>query len=52
MGRTLLIIFLVVAVILGGLLSLRSSTRAGLPDGEVRKRARKRADEQKKDEDG
>ena len=48
MGRTLLIIFLVVAVILGGLLTLRSSTRAGLPEEEVLRRAQKRADEQRK----
>ena len=33
--RALLIVILVVAVILGGLLSLRSSGRAGMPDDEV-----------------
>jgi hypothetical protein len=42
--RTLLIVIGVVAVILGGLLSLRSSGRAGLPDEEVLKRAQKKAD--------
>jgi hypothetical protein len=42
--RALLIVVLVVAVVLGGLLSLRSSGRAGLPDAEVLKRAQRRAD--------
>jgi hypothetical protein len=42
--RALLIVILVVAVILGGLLSLRSSGRAGMPDDEVLRRAQKKAD--------
>lgn len=48
MGRTLLIIFIVVAVIVGGLLTLRSSTRAGLPEEDVLKRAQQRADEERR----
>lgn len=52
MGRTLLIILLVVAVILGGLLTLRSSTRSGVPDEEVLKRAQKRADDERSRGDG
>jgi hypothetical protein len=51
MGRTLLIIFIVLAVIVGGLLTLRSSTRAGLPEEDVLKRAQKRAEEQRQKED-
>ncbi len=46
MLKTLLIIVLVVAVIGGGLLTLRSSRQAGMPGDEVLKRAAKRAKEQ------
>jgi hypothetical protein len=42
--RALLIVIGVVALIVGGLLSLRSSGRAGLPDDEVLRRAQKKAD--------
>jgi uncharacterized membrane protein YciS (DUF1049 family) len=45
MLKTLLVIALVVAVLLGGLLALRSR-RAGMPSEEVLKRAAKRASEQ------
>jgi hypothetical protein len=44
--KSILIVLLVVGVILGGLLTLRSSGRAGMPDADVLKRASKRADEQ------
>jgi hypothetical protein len=44
--KSILIVLLVVGVILGGLLTLRSSGRAGMPDVDVLKRASKRADEQ------
>jgi Protein of unknown function (DUF2897) len=44
--KAILIVLLVVGVILGGLLTLRSSGRAGMPDADVLKRASKRADEQ------
>jgi Protein of unknown function (DUF2897) len=44
--KAILIVLLVVGAILGGLLTLRSSGRAGMPDADVLKRASKRADEQ------
>lgn len=46
MLKTLIIFFLVAAVLIGGMLALRGSGRAGLPDEEVLKRAAKRAREQ------
>jgi Protein of unknown function (DUF2897) len=52
MIKTLLIVALVVAVLVGGLLTLRSSGRAGMPSDDVLKRATDRAREQAaKDED-
>jgi hypothetical protein len=52
MIKTLLIVALVVAVLVGGLLTLRSSGRAGMPSDDVLKRAADRAREQAaKDED-
>jgi Protein of unknown function (DUF2897) len=44
--KAFLIIVLAIAVILGGLLTLRNSGRAGMPGEEVLKRAAKRAREQ------
>jgi hypothetical protein len=44
--KAILIIALVLAVIIGGLLTLRSSGRAGMPSEEVLKRATERAREQ------
>jgi len=44
--KAIFIIVLVIAVILGGLLTLRSSRQAGMPSDEVLKRAAKRAREQ------
>jgi hypothetical protein len=44
--KAILIVLLVVGAIVGGLLTLRSSGRAGMPDADVLKRASKRADEQ------
>jgi hypothetical protein len=44
--KTLIIIVLVVGVIVGGLLTLRSSGRTGMPDSDVLKRASKRARDQ------
>ena len=44
--KALLIIALAVAVIVGGLLTLRSSGRSGMPDADVLKRASKRAQDQ------
>jgi FtsZ-interacting cell division protein ZipA len=44
--RGIIIIVLVIAVIVAGLLTLRSSGRTGVPDEEVLKRAAKRAREQ------
>jgi preprotein translocase subunit SecG len=46
MFKTLLVIALVVAVLLGGMLALRSSKRLGMPSDEVLKRAAKRSGEQ------
>jgi hypothetical protein len=50
--RSLLIVAAVIALILGLLLTLRSSRNAGMPGEDVLKRAAKRAREQaKSDED-
>jgi hypothetical protein len=46
MLKAILIIVVVIAVVLGGLLSLRSSGRAGMPSEDVLKRASARAREQ------
>jgi hypothetical protein len=54
MIRAILIIALAVGVILGGLLALRRSGRAGMPSEEVLKRAGRRArelDEQERNGD-
>ena len=45
MLRAWIIIGLVVASLIGGLLALRSSRNAGMPDTEVLERAKKRAAE-------
>jgi hypothetical protein len=46
MLRTIIIFVLVAAVLIGGLLTLRRSGRAGMPSAEVLQRATKRAREQ------
>jgi hypothetical protein len=46
MLKAILIIGVVLAVLIGGLLTLRSSTRTGVPDADVLKRAAGRAREQ------
>jgi hypothetical protein len=43
--KALIIIVLVVGVLVGGLLTLRSSSRTGMPDADVLDRAQKRARE-------
>lgn len=43
--KAFIIIALVVGALVGGLLTLRSSTRTGMPDAEVMGRAEKRARE-------
>jgi hypothetical protein len=43
--KAIVIIFIVVAVLVGGLLTLRSSGRAGMPGQDVLERASKRARE-------
>lgn len=43
--KALLIIGLVLAVLIGGILTLRSSARTGMPSEDVLKRATKRARE-------
>ena len=50
MLKTVLVIALVVAVLLGGMLALRSSGRTGMPSDEVLKRASKRVREQADEE--
>jgi hypothetical protein len=53
--KAIIIIVLVIGVLIGGLLTLRSSGRSGLPDDATLKRASQRAREQadaEKDEDG
>ena len=55
MVKAIIIIVLVVGALIGGLLTLRSSGRMGLPSEEVLQRASKRAREQaaaEKDEEG
>jgi len=49
--KALIIFALVAAVLIGGLMTLRSSGRAGLPSQEVLERAAKRAREQTAAED-
>jgi len=49
--KTIIIIALVVAVLVGGLLPLLRSTRTGMPDESVLQRAAKRAREQAAAED-
>ena len=46
MAKAIIIIVLVLAVLIGGLLTLRSSARTGLPSREVLERAARRAREQ------
>jgi Protein of unknown function (DUF2897) len=46
MIKAIIIIAIAVAVILGGLLTLRSSGRSGMPDEAVLKRAAQRARDQ------
>jgi hypothetical protein len=46
MFKAIIIIVLVVGALVGGLLTLRNSGRAGLPDDAVLQRAAKRAREQ------
>jgi hypothetical protein len=49
--KTLLIVLLVFAVVVGGLLTLRSSRQTGMPDGDVLKRAAEREREQEAKDD-
>ena len=51
MLKAIIIIIVVVGAVVGGLLTLRNSGRAGLPDDAVLKRAAKRAHEQAAAED-
>lgn len=44
--KAIIIIFLVVAALIGGILSLRSSRSAGMPGGDVLERAKQREREQ------
>jgi hypothetical protein len=49
--KAIIIIVLVVGAVIGGLLTLRSTGRAGMPDDAVLQRAAKRAREQAAAED-
>ena len=51
MFKAIIIIVLVLGAVIGGLMTLRSSGRAGMPDDAVLKRAAKRAREQAAAED-
>jgi Protein of unknown function (DUF2897) len=51
MLRGILIVLIVVAVLVGGLLALRTTARTGMPDAEVLKRAKERADRARASED-
>jgi FtsZ-interacting cell division protein ZipA len=51
MLKAFIIIIVVVAVLVGGLLTLRRSGRVGMPDESVLRRAQKRAREQAAAED-
>ena len=51
MFKAIIIIVLVLGALIGGLLTLRSSGRAGMPDDAVLRRAAKRAREQAAAED-
>ena len=55
MFKAIIIIVVAIGVIVGGLLTLRNSGRAGMPSADVLRRASKRAREQadaEKDEEG
>jgi hypothetical protein len=45
-------IVLVVAFLIGGLIALRSTVRTGMPDADVLKKAKERADKARAAEDG
>ena len=51
MFKAIIIIVLVLGAVIGGLMTLRSSGRAGMPDDAVLQRAAKRAREQAAAED-
>ena len=50
MFKAIIIIVLVIGFVVGGLLTLRGSGRAGMPNDEVLRRASKRAREQAAEE--
>jgi DUF2897 family protein len=47
----ILIVLIVIAVLVGGLFVLRTTARMGMPDQEVLKRAKERADQASASED-
>ena len=51
MFKAIIIIVVAIGVIVGGLLTLRNSGRAGMPSADVLQRASKRAREQAAEED-
>jgi len=51
MLKVLLIAGLVILVVIGGLLALRGSAKAGMPDESTLQRARQRAGEREADDD-
>jgi uncharacterized membrane protein len=46
MFKAVIVIIVVIAILLGGMLALRSSRRTGMPSEDVLKRAKERAREQ------
>jgi hypothetical protein len=51
MGRAIILIFFVIAILVGGLLVLRRTARTGMPDADVLRRAKERADKERAAED-
>jgi Protein of unknown function (DUF2897) len=51
MTKAIIIFIVVIAVLVGGMLTLRTSRRTGMPSEDVLKRATERANEQAKKDD-
>jgi hypothetical protein len=51
MTKAIIIFIVIIAVLVGGMLTLRTSRRTGMPGEDVLKRATERAKEQAKEDD-
>jgi hypothetical protein len=51
MTKAIIIFIVIIAVLVGGMLTLRTSRRTGMPSEDVLKRATERANEQAKQDD-